>query len=56
MGNDKPNPSDYYSCNLAIRQRYGIEFEIPENASTSKTTDAEVARELLGRDRPADRR
>lgn len=49
MGRDKPNSSDYYSCNLAMRQRYGIEFEIPENASVSKTSDAEVAREILGK-------
>jgi len=46
-----PNASDYYSCNLAMQQRYGIEFELPANASTSKTTDAEVASELLAKRR-----
>lgn len=52
MSSDKPNASDYYSCNTAIQQRYGIEFETSEKVTVSKTTDAEVARELLGKDRP----
>jgi hypothetical protein len=41
----RPNASDYASCNLAMKARYGVDYLPPENATASKTTDAEALRQ-----------
>lgn len=42
-----PNLSDYLSCNMAMKQNYGVDFEEPE-WKKSETTDQQAARIIKG--------
>lgn len=43
-----PNPSDYLSCNLAMRQNYGIKFDEPKNWKNSEMSTEQASRVLRG--------
>jgi hypothetical protein len=37
-----PNHNDFSNCNMAMKRRFGIEYEMPEGAQPTKITDAEA--------------
>ena len=41
-----PNASDYLSCNLAIRQKFGIQFDEPKSYKKPEITDEQAANQL----------
>ena len=43
-----PNGSDYLSCNLAIKQRYGINFEEPVKWKKAEMTDEQASNDING--------
>lgn len=45
----KPNASDYLNCNIAISQKYGINFDRPADITVSVTSDADAAKILMQR-------